>query len=56
MWKLKDESVKKEELAKLNKTAEEYRKEAEIHQEAARSMIKTFWQQVFLWLRQSLHW
>lgn len=42
MWKLKDESVKKEELAKLNKTAEEYRKEAEIHQEAARSMIKTF--------------
>lgn len=42
MWKLKDKSVKKEEIAKLDKTAEEYRKEAEIHQEAARSMMKTF--------------
>lgn len=42
MWKLKDKSVKKEELVKLDKTAEEYRKEAEIHQEAARSMMKTF--------------
>lgn len=42
MWKLKDESVKKEEIVKLDKTAEEYRKEAEIHQEAARSMMKTF--------------
>lgn len=42
MWKLKDESVKKEELVKLDKTAEQYRKEAEIHQEAARSMMKTF--------------
>ena len=42
MWKLKDKSVKKEEIAKPDKTAEEYRKEAEIHQEAARSMMKTF--------------
>lgn len=42
MWMLKDKSVKKEEIVKLNKTAEEYRKEAEIHQEAARSMMKTF--------------
>lgn len=42
MWKLKDKSVKKEEIVKLDKTAEEYRKEAEIHQEAARSMMKTF--------------
>ena len=42
MWKLKDESVKKDDLAKLDKTAEEYRKKAEMHQEAARSMRKTF--------------